>query len=368
MSTLFTNYYQCGNKQFYNIYQAFAHQKSTGHLPLYKIDQGLIDSISNFKRPSNLSIDYIQRLMINRLKKIRKKYRKMKIAYGGGTDSYTIVKLCIDNNIYIDEIVTQMVSIKKNIRTNLEYYAGINLVKKYEGTLIGKCTEIHPALDDLNFVNDPDWFYNENIVSGTNLPFRVYSLPTVINQALKDDKDAIVLTGHEKPTFLIENRKIHWCVIDSTCGEIMGTHNTVPFFLDKDNPELVVAMAYATLDNLDLNSMLSKDQLLGFGTFDVKTKLKLLNACGFLKTPHHFLNVGLLGKTKFNFNRKNQRFFNEIKKYGHQDYIDKIYKTHKRILNLYGDLPHAIETSGKFVKAIGRYSQKIPVLQDKFAS
>ena len=370
MSKLFTNYYQCGNKQFHNIYQAFAHQKSTGHLPLYKIDQGLIDSISNFKRPTNLSVDYIRKLMIDRLKEIRKKYNKMKLPYSGGTDSYTLLKLCMDNDIYVDEIVTQVASITKNVRTDLESFAGFKLAKQWmaEGKLIGKHTIMYPTLDDLNYVNDPDWIYNDRIVPGMNIPFRIYCLPSIIDQALKDDEDAIVITGHEKTRFLIEDGKMHWCVLDASAGEMMGVKNTLPFFLDKENPELIVAMAYAVIDRLDLNRLLPNDQDISFSSRTNHDKIKWLEAAGYHLTPYHFLNVASLGKEAYNFNKKSQGFINELEKMGHHNYYSKILHTHRKILNLYGDLPHAITVNGKLVKAVNRYSQKVPILQDKFAS
>lgn len=369
MNTHFDNYYQCGDKTFYNIYQAFAHQKSTGHLPLYKIDQGLIDSISNFKRPANLSVDYIRKLMVSRLKEIRRKYNKMKLPYSGGTDSYTLLKLCMDNDIYVDEIVTQVASITKNVRTDLESFAGFKSAKKWiaEGKLIGKHTIMYPALDDLNYVNDPDWFYNHRIVPGMNLHFRIYCLPSIIDQALKDDEDAIVVTGHEKTRFLVEDGKLYWTQIDASSGEMMGVKNTLPFFLDKENPELIVAMTYAVIDRLDLNSLLTYDQDITFSNRTNHDKIKWLEAGGYHLTPNYFVNVASMGKTKYNFNKKSQGFINELKELGHHNFYSKMLHTHRRILNLYGDLPHAINFNGKLVKAINRYCQKVPILQDKFA-
>lgn len=367
MTYFFKLYYQCGDKRFHNIFQAFREQKETKHFPEFVLDQDLVQILANFKRPKNLDKKYIRELMISRLKYLRKKYNKMKLGYSGGTDSYTILKLCMDNDIYIDETITQMTSIEKNLRTNLEYYAGITLAKKYEGTLIGKCTELHPSNQDLEFVNDPDWFYDEKKLRGPSIPFRVYSTQNIIDQAIGHENDSIMLMGYEKPRFLIEDGKLYWTVIDSSVGEMMGMRNTVPFFLDKDNPELVVSLAYKTIDNLDINKKLSKNQLIGFHTNSHAKQLELLDECGFHKTPHHFLNVGLLGKTTFNFNRKSQRFFEELKRHGKHEFIDKILDTHKRIFNLYGDLPHAIQTKGNLVKAVNRFSQRIPILQDKFA-
>ena len=366
MSYQFKTYYQCGDKQFHNIFQAFREQEKTKHFPKFFLDHDLISVLSNAKKPKNLSREYIRDLMVSRLKHLRKKYNKLKIGYSGGTDSYTILRLCVDNNIFVDETITQMSSIRKDLRTNLEYYAGVSLAKKYEGTHIGKCTELHPTDDDLKFVDDPEWFYNEKICPGSNLPYRVYSTANIIEKAIGSDKDSIMLMGYEKPRFIAEDGKLYWTVIDSSIGEMMGQDNTVPFFLDKDNPELVMALAYATLEDLDMKKILSTNQLIGFHTQDHTTQIKLLDRCGFYKTPHHFINVGLMGKTTYSFNRKSQKFFAELRKHGKQDYIDKIFGTHKRILDRYRHLPYAIESKNNLVKSVVRYSQKIQVLPNAF--
>lgn len=366
MSYQFRSYYQCGGSKFHNIFQAFREQKKTKHFPKFVLDQDLVSTLANAEKPKTLNTEYLRGLMVSRLKHLRKKYNKLKIGYSGGTDSYTILRLCVDNDIYIDETITQMISISKDVRTNLEYYAGVQLAKKYEGTLIGKCTELHPTDKDLEFVNDPDWFHDESIVTGPNIPFRVYSTPNIIKQAVGSDNDTIVLMGYEKPRFLVEDGKLYWTVIDSSVGEMMGQDNTVPFFLDKENPELVVALAYAALEKIDVGQALSNNQLIGFHSLGHKKQIELLDSCGFYKTPHHFINVGLLGKTLFNFNRKSQRFFKELQNHSKQEYIDKMYQTHKRISDLYGDLPYGLESHDTLVKSVLRYSQKLEILPNRF--
>ena len=152
MSYYFDSYYLCGDKKFFNIYQAFQEQKTSGHFPTFVIDNDLIKSIGDFKRPKKCSRHALQDMMIKRLKQIRAKYGKLKLAYGGGTDSYTIVKLCVENDIYIDETVTLMCSLYGNLRTNLEPYAGLKSLKQYQGKQIGKITQIHPTVKDLDFI------------------------------------------------------------------------------------------------------------------------------------------------------------------------------------------------------------------------
>ena len=361
MSYNFNLYYQCGNKQFHNIFQAFEQQKQTGHLPELKLDQELIDSISNRKKPEDISAQAIRKLIVDRLKDLRRKYSKLKLAYSGGTDSYTILKLCVDNDIYVDETITIMSSLYGNTRVDLEYLAGIKLAKQYEGSKIGKCVQVKPSHNDLLHVNDPDWFLNDKYVRGPYLPYRPYWLGEVIKTNVAE-AGTVVITGYEKPKLVIDNGIPNW-FMDDSAGELMGIENTVPLFLDKQNPDLILALAYATLKFMPDNR---EGSHFGFYTCDSKTKFEMLEAFGFEKTPHNFVNVGKLGKNKFNFNIKTRYFLKELETNGHNDYLEKLFETHRIIKDRYSELPHAVEFDGKFTKPIGRLSQKIPILQDKF--
>ena len=364
MSYNFKSYYQCGDKKFYNIFQAFEHQKQTGHFPKFIVDQDLIDNISGRKKPKDISPQAIRKLLVDRLKDLRKKYRKLKLAYSGGTDSYTILKLCVDNDIYVDETITIMSSLYGNVRVDLEYLAGLKLAKEYEGTGIGKCTVIRPSSDDLLHVNDPDWFLDDKYVRGPYLPFRPYWLSEIIKKNVADG-DTVVLTGYEKPKFVINDGKPNW-YMDDSASELMGIENTVPVFLDKENPDLVLSLAYATLPFIE---NYEEGHNFGFHTCDRKTKLKMLDAYGFHRTPFNFVNVGKLGKKHHHWsNQKNRYFLKELETNGHAEYTTKLFHTHEDIKKLYEGLPHAVEFDGKLTKPIGRMSQKIPILQDKFAS
>ena len=365
MTYYFDQHYKCGDKKFHNIYQAFDEQISSGQFPEYMVDQELVANIKNIRRPKNLSKQYIRDLMVKRLKDLRKKYNKLKLLYSGGTDSYTILRLCMDNDIYIDETITTMVSINNNLRTNLEFFTGLKHAKKYEGTLIGKCTEIHNTIEDHKYVDDPLWFKDELLCSGCNLPWRPSAMPIMAKQAMNEGDDTILLLGFEKPKIVIEDGKLFWTVTDAGTGEMMGIKNAVPFFLDKDNPELTVALTYATMEIIDVKSK-GNNGSVSYQGVDDNTKKKLLDAYGFYITSNNFLNMAILGKEPYNQNRKNMRLFKELEKVGMTDYQDKHIQTHARIVELYGHLPHAIEKNGNLMKPIGRYSQKVPILQDKF--
>ena len=367
MQYLFNQYYQCGAKSFHNVFQAFEEQIKTKHFPLYRIDEELVANIKHFKRPKNLSVDYIRSLMIRRLKEIRKNTSKLKLLYTGGTDSFTILKLCIENEIFVDEIATHMVSLNGDPKTNIEYLPGLKFAKQYEKTLIGKINIINPTLQDMkNKLKRDDWFLDCWWLTGSNIHPRPYSLPIIIQNNLALDEDTIVLTGFEKPKFLIENGQIYWTQDDSGLVEMSGIKNTIPFYLDKGNPELVVAMSYASLDCYHEDT-LKTDQYLNFNKITNRNlKQKMLENIGLYSTGKKYIDFHLLGKKMFDQSIKTKRFLREIDKSDQPELVSRFFQVYERIYQRYKNLPYALEKESNLVKSVGRFSQKIPILQHKF--
>ena len=86
-----------------------------------------------------------------------------------------------------------------------------------------------------------------------------------------------MLTGVEKPRLVIDAGQPNW-FLDDSANELMGVENTVPMFIDKENPDLVVSLAYASLPFLKNQQ---EGQHFGYHTCDRETKLKMLAAYGF---------------------------------------------------------------------------------------
>ena len=73
MSYYFNSYYECGDKKFHNIFQAFQEQKQTKHFPKFLLDNDLVSALANSNKPKRVDGEYIRSLMISRLKDLRKK-------------------------------------------------------------------------------------------------------------------------------------------------------------------------------------------------------------------------------------------------------------------------------------------------------
>ena len=364
--TLFDQWYECGDKKFLNIWQAFDYQKESGHFPLYKFDPEFIENIKNIKRPKNLNHQYIKNLIVNRLKQLRKEHKFLRLALGGGTDSFSILKYCIEHDIYIDEVFTWMLTIdQKNVRNNIEYLPALKFAEKHVGQTVGKVLKLYPTIRDAEFTLQNGWYRNDQIIVGNHLPARSAMFSHYYKITDLPIDETITIFGFDKPYIQKENNQMYWTQIDGGISEIMGCKNILPLFYDKHNPELTVSMAYALLENSNTDH-----DFIGYDTQPSKNKLQILHAMGLESTGHHYLDFHLWGKEPFEYqNKKNIIAQKELQKLGRQDIIDAYFKTLKIIILQYKELPYGIEIKNNiYAKATNRFCQKVPIYQDSFGS
>jgi len=364
---LFDQCYECGDKKFHNIWQAFDYQKQTGHFPQYRFDKEFIDSIKNIKRPKNLSHQYIKNLIVTSLKKLRSQHKYLRLALGGGTDSYSILKYCVKNDIYLDEVFTYMVSIDHNaVRSNIEYLPAINYAKQHVGTTIGQVSLLHPTIKDYECVFEKGWLKNPNYVRGSQLPGRITNaVSRWYNKTNFPLDESLTIFGLDKPHIQNIDGKMYWVQTDANIADIMGCKNALPLFFDKHNPELSVAMTYALLENSDTSM-----SFINYGSQTKDKRSKIITSMGLESTGHYYIDHHLLGKSMFdNQSIKSLRAKKELIKLNRKDIINAFKKTTYKCIKEYGDLPHALEIKNQIsIKAVKRFSQKIPIYQHSFGS
>jgi hypothetical protein len=354
--------YKSGNKKFYNLFQALDHSKRTKNHVYYEFDKEFVKSISGHTKPTKNSTQLIKNLMVRGLRQMRQKYKHLRLALGGGTDSWTILKICVNNDIYLDEVVCGMVSFFGNVRADLEYLPAIKYARQYEGQQIGRIILMPPTKESIDFINDPEWFKNPDI--GQLFPMRPFF--SHLGRSLMNDPDSDFanITGLCKPIVLVKDGKPYWTQLDvKAIGEWMGVKNHCPLFYDKDNPELTVAMTYAFIDSLpDLKNdgVYDYDQIT-----DRKVKDKILDSFG-MRLEKPWLNYHFLGKKRFDLNIKMRYFFKELSQIGMDDYIKKWFDSMETIKQNYKDVPYAIEIEGRHVKPVGRFCQMLPISSEKF--
>jgi len=94
--------YTVGDDIFYNPLLMMQASKSSGLPVVYHYFDEILDGM-------DWSKDYTKthtwdKLLADRALEIRRKYKKVRIWYSGGRDSYLVLKSFINKNIFIDEI------------------------------------------------------------------------------------------------------------------------------------------------------------------------------------------------------------------------------------------------------------------------
>ena len=362
MDTNLNQWYECAGKQYFNVWQAYDTHLSDllfgkAHVE-YVIDPELVESLQGIKRPNTDPL-YIRSLIITQLKKLRKKYNKIRLLYSGGTDSHTILKLCVDNDIYIDETVTHMISYKQTPKLNIEYLHGIKFAKDNFPRCIGKVSIIHPEIDDLNFYFQRDWYKNIDVVRGSPFWLRGQYIHRYMPPA---DNNTITLTGMEKPQINYSAGKLEWCLLDDPISEYMKTDSIYHIFCDKNNPELIASQLYALIDNFGS----FKDGHNCVYDLPANKRMDCIKKLGYYSTGKAYIDKALVGKKSFNTSIKNKLWIQELLHLGHNNIMDLIYESHNKIFLKYRDIPYGVEYNNGFVKSVGKFSQKITIKQDGF--
>ena len=350
-------WFECDGVKFNNLYNGLDHSIDTQQYCFYHVDPFLIESLQGIKRPKT-DPSYIQSLMIKQLKKLRSEYEEIRLLYTGGTDSFTILKLAMDNGIYIDETITHLVSFTDDPKSNIEYLPGLQYAKQYENTLIGKVTTITPKISDLDYLNTDRYYSNPNYVRGSVLWIR----PVNICQWLPtSNKKSITLTGHEKPQLIRQDGKLYWCMIDKPMDEFMDIPGIYHFFYDKNNPELMAAQIYATVDNIPNTS----SRFINFSSYNTHERSNMIEKIGLFKTGRKYIDDALLGKGMHGKNIKNRRYIKELHKQGRSDIVDRIKQIHTELYNYYQIVDPNISLIDGISDMTGKFSEeKVLINQD----
>lgn len=360
MYTNFNQWYGCDNKKYYNLWQAYDEHHddlvdNIKHIE-YNIDEELLYALKSIQRP-NTDPKYIRSLMLNQLKLLRKKHKKLRLLYSGGTDSHTILKLAMDNDIYIDETITHLVSFVGTPKLNIEYLNGIKFAKSHSPRSIGKVTVVEPHIDDMRYYFDDNWYMDLNVVRGCPFWLRGQYIHRYMPEP---DAGTITLTGMEKPQIYYDGKQLYWCILDVPMSEYMATDSIYHFFCDKNNPELIASQLFSFVDTC-------KKFKVGHNTidsFDADTRLKCLHNLGYYSTGKPYLDKALIGKKNFNKSIKNRLWLKELFQLGHNDLLNLIYETHGKIYEKYKDIPYGVEYENGFVNSVGKFSEKIAINQD----
>lgn len=355
---------------YYNFFQAVDASLEDGkpkHFVRYNADPEFVQSVEFTRKPKDLSINKTKKLLIQGLQRARKRHNKLRLLYSGGTDSWNILKFCIENDIYVDELICHLHSMEESpenmqTRTNIEFLPGLKWARQFEGKQVGKIITPKFSIETLKrFVADKERF------KYTPGPFNSFRVAMMMSywQTL-DTTDTVTITGMEKPTIVVKNNQPFWTLLDDPVGEFMGIQNHLPIYLDKHNPELQVQMTYAMLEVTPSEMLQGDFKFLNFPAFeDVKIKADILGVWG-LKTPKNWLNNHKLKSESNSKSIKTTYLLRELKHLGLSHLIDEYSSDLEKIYNDYKHIPHTVTHENGWLETDKRFSQTIKIGSEAF--
>lgn len=228
-------YYSVNGQKVYNPYLAFLRGSSASyhHFPDFKFMPGVFD-LANIE-----PWESFEELCNQRAVQLRAKYDYLVLAFSGGTDSFTVYDSFVRNNIHIDHIVCHY------METDCGHDKGAAdwLVAHHRdpGT---KITIQDPnKIPPVTFGNE-DWIYENRAI---NYRYR-HLLPNfefVESCRLEArGKSFAVISGHEKPHLILDNRQWYMTFLDQPTQCIMGLDNCEMFFVTADMPQLHIKQCH----------------------------------------------------------------------------------------------------------------------------
>jgi len=257
-------YYRVGWKKFYNKTLALLESKQTGYDVDWIFNNDVYGKI-NWTVPVN---ETLEQLYLRRALQLRNDYDYLVLYFSGGADSTNILKVFVDNNIFLDEIVMQYPepTVKtfneqdrsnKNIYSEIKYQAipTINNLKINPKTHIRYQDFAKPLLE---LLDKDDWF--DQIPMGTNISpsgigrqisqvvephiLELCSKGKNIAQILGVDKPLVYSDGVNYFAYFSDVSAMHSPPVDFTQSEVFNNlYHTEFFYWTPDLPEIVVKQA-----------------------------------------------------------------------------------------------------------------------------
>lgn len=354
----FNSHYDVGGQKFANIFQAFDRSIETGNFCYYNINQEWIDVIESKTVKLIPNRETFQKLILKKLISLRKKHNKLVLLYSGGTDSHTILKIALINNIFIDEIFISYPDIfneKDSKIYNQEFFSALTFAEKHKKN-IGKITIYNWKMEDYEFLDVKEWWKNSNY-SYNKLKIQPYWS----NYASKIYKnlDGVVITGHEKPNIKVKDGKFYWFILDPQGTEHTVIKNSYPLFLD---PEVVVHYSLLLKNLLKSNQRclktINNEKYFFWGLKNSQIQ-KFYKSCGLYFNSKK--SIEWVKKPSWTLqNYKNKAILQTLKE-NHKELYNKILEQHQKIYETYRSYNHMIYFDNKLVKPIDRYSQMFEI-------
>ena len=237
-------YYQADGYKFNNVYLANWYEQKYNSWAAF-----VAQPVNKIKhKVSNETFDLSKNYNLEYLKKLRQENNYLQLFFSGGTDSYTLLKLAVDNNIFIDEIVCVATGNNFKLKENREIYENaIPIAKKYKDKY-GKLTIKQITLNDYHRVYQDPYSLVKYPECGATYPIyrRMWNNYKSIN--------GVRIIGPEKPQLVYYNKKWYTVILDSSLNGFYAIDKDLIFF--NYDPENIFSLIKDSI--LYRNSLLEK--------------------------------------------------------------------------------------------------------------
>lgn len=228
-------YYSVNGEKIYNPYLAFLRGSATSYhqYPDFKFMPGVFDLAGIEPAES------FEDLCNQRAAQLRAKYDYIVLAFSGGTDSFTVYNSFVRNNIHIDHIVCFYMETACGHDKGAADWLVANHRDPRTKITIQDPNKIPPVP-----FRGEDWIYENRAI---NYRYR-HLLPNfefVESCRIEaQGKSFAVISGHEKPHLILDNRQWYMTFIDQPTGCVMGLDNCEMFFISADMPRLHIKQCH----------------------------------------------------------------------------------------------------------------------------
>jgi hypothetical protein len=210
-----TGYYTVGNTVFTSKVAALLEGTKQNIHVEWNFNNEFFDHVDWTVEPS----EDIYELYKQRAQQLREKYDYLVLMYSGGSDSQTILDVCLENNIRIDEIVVIWANSLANAHVpNASDYSWTNVLSEWDFNIkqrLQKLANDHPNIkitihdwaESINTIKLADDFIadrNHNFTPYANTRWDLQTIPSIRDRIHRNENIGVVF-GTDKPRICINN-------------------------------------------------------------------------------------------------------------------------------------------------------------------
>ena len=207
-------YYQVGNTVHAGKIPALIDGSARNIHPEWKFNNEFFDRVDWRQEP----VEDLYELYRQRAQQLRERYDYLILMYSGGSDSQTILDVCLKNKIHIDEIVVSWAtSLSNTYEPDANNYSWANVQSEWDFTIQPKLNYIAAHFPKIKITVN-DWVLNikntilaDDFIADRNHNFGPYTharwdttaMPSVIKQFDTNGKTGVIF-GTDKPRICID--------------------------------------------------------------------------------------------------------------------------------------------------------------------